>query len=424
MLVFEQVNGFFNANFYFDYENKFPCEAWFILVLFVMYLLSYFFFVKKSKTSNLNFLSILDIVSQSLIFTGFKSVLILVSVVIISKVINDLKIKHIAELTRVCMVVQVWFKENQLVIFAVTNVFIFFFCLTIYPLFETFLAHIFVLGLYCIVYFILYYKVPVIEIFLCLFFSYRLVFSTISVSYVCIILGFLYIYFLLESLGFTEIFSEFLQEFIEGKKILDNHKDNEFKDFMVMERACLLYLALFISLPLLNNSGAIEFFNLSPQYENVFDCIKLIVYVFMLVGFLVNLIIIWIFNPKMKTLMKAASTCATCVGAVCTLVLATDSVVDKAIGGTKEPGRNPVIRGIQFSTYQCEAATKNDLQLAKDHWGVFGTRPPVVAGTNVVDPGQTFDRLCNHTTPEQKALWSYHRGNVPPTPGKSWFPKN
>ncbi len=88
-----------------------------------------------------------------------------------------------------------------------------------------------------------------------------------------------------------------------------------------LEGACLLYLALFVSLPLFNNSGTIEFFNVSPEYESLFDCIKLLVCIFMLVGFLINLIIIWIFNPKMKTLMKTASTCATCVG--CCLYLGT-----------------------------------------------------------------------------------------------------
>lgn len=113
-----------------------------------------------------------------------------------------------------------------------------------------------------------------------------------------------------------------------------------------------LLSTLCISLPLFNNSGTIEFFNVSPQYESVFDCIKLIVCIFMLVGFLVNLIIIWIFNPKMKT----AS--ATCVGGVCTLVLAADSVVDKAIGGTKEPDRNIVIRGIQYNTYRSKLQRK------------------------------------------------------------------
>ena len=48
------------------------------------------------------------------------------SVAIFAKVIDDLKIKYIVKLTNICMLIQVWFKENQRLIFAVVNVLIFF----------------------------------------------------------------------------------------------------------------------------------------------------------------------------------------------------------------------------------------------------------------------------------------------------------
>ncbi len=126
MFIFKKLDAIFNTNFYLYYENNFSCDASFILVLFVFCLVSYIFFVKKSRTLNLIFFFILENVSQALIFSCFKSVLILVLVGIFAKVIHDLKIKHIVELTRVCMLIQVWFKENQHLLFAVVNVLIFF----------------------------------------------------------------------------------------------------------------------------------------------------------------------------------------------------------------------------------------------------------------------------------------------------------
>ena len=269
---------------------------------------------------------------------------------------------------------QKFLKINQHLIFGFFNVFLFLSALTVFPFWDVFLVFNFWGDFYLIFYILISLKFPIVEVVFFLIFILRLYFGLISPIYVYAGLCLVYFFFILESLNAFVSIRLFFSEIISDRKIFLSHQKDEFLNFFILEKQYVILLFFFLILPRIFREEFLNFVSTNESLSTYCDIILFFCYVSILINVLNNFIIIFICNPKMGAKGTMVNTCATCVVAVGTAVMAGDCIIDRAIGGIKEPGGNIVIRGVQRYNYQCEARTSADLCAVKDYINISNGR--------------------------------------------------
>jgi hypothetical protein len=308
-------------------------------------------------------------------------------------------------------------KENQHIIFAVFNIFLFVGSLTVFSFWDVFFVFNFWGDLYILFYVAISLNFPIIELIFGLVFLLRLYFNLISWLLIFGALFFLYLYYVLDAFNVFLKMRIFFSDIFSDRKTFIFHQREEFLPFYILEKQSIVLLFFFLVVPRIFKDEFLFFFETNKEVATYFDIILFLSYGSILMNVLISFIIIFVCNPKMGAKAQIINVCSTCIIAIGTGVLATDVVVDRSIGGVKEPGDGIVVRGVQRYYFNCEARTSADVRAVKDYISISNGRPvPLLPHTRIANTSAIHTYFINNLTPEQKIRLEYNQTGKFPFP--------
>ena len=140
--------------------------------------------------------------------------------------------------------------------------------------------------------------------------------------YVYAVLFFTYVYFVLEAFNFFIQIRLFFSEIVSDRKIFVFHQKDEFLPFYILEKQYVVLLFFFLVLPRIFREEFLELLSKNESLSDYCDIVLFLSYMSIFMNVIINFIIIFVCNPKMGAKGQFVNTCATCVMAVGTAVIA------------------------------------------------------------------------------------------------------
>ena len=308
---------------------------------------------------------------------------------------------------KLCKKIQNFFKNNQLPIFLIVNSALFFLLASFFEPIVCLIVHVLWLNFFFIFYICYKIKLPVLE-FLVIFsvFIRFLVFGEFYKNLILFVLFFWYVLCVLDAIGIFNNIKIFFSEIQKDLVILKGHKEDEFSFFYIMERQYVFFLILFFIVPLTVSLPGLQFTHvLNSNEEEILLYIKVYSYAFICISMMINIIIVYLFNPG--TGHKTVVACLSCVGGVAAVggvcVSYTDSVWHRATSGVVEPGvHRRDVRIAQTIAFGAIVATAEGVKTVKVYREIFSNPLPVYPGTNTANTAEMQRALIQDTTPDQK----------------------
>lgn len=308
------------------------------------------------------------------------------------------------DLTLLCKRLQKFFNENQTFLFILVNFIVFLlisFCFD--PIFCL-IIHVLWLDVYLFFYLMYIFKFPVVHLVLMISIFGRLfVAGFFSKILVCAALLGYFVFSCMDLLGVFNFIKTYIKIIQDDQIKLLNHKKTEFLFFYVLEQQYIVLLIISVLVPGIFMELGLNFdLNLNEQ-DFIFH-LNLYTYSFIMVITVINLIVIWFFNPG--PMLKTAAACFGCIGGAAAVGAAyvqhQDSVWDRATGGIREPGPSDSVASAQISVFKARITTAEGIRQAKVYREIFPHPLPTHPGTDVVNNYEVSRALVEDTTPLQK----------------------
>ena len=202
-------------------------------------------FNKKSFFHSLKFSQIfVELVNFELttfLIIGFVSFLIIIAV---KKAVAFFHLNKTLVLGQF-KIFQTFLKENQHIIFAVFNIFLFVVSLTIFPFWDVFFVFNFWGDIYLLFYVTISLNLPIMEIIFGLIFLLRLYFNLVSWLLIYSALFFIYLYYVLDAFNVFLKMRTFFSEIFSDRKTFIFHQREEFLPFYILEKQYIVLLFFF-----------------------------------------------------------------------------------------------------------------------------------------------------------------------------------
>jgi len=318
-------------------------------------------------------------------------------------------------LTLLCKQLQNFLNDNQTPLFIIVNALVFLGLSFSFDPTICVIVHIIWLDLYFLFYFLYIINFPIVQVVLICSLLFRIfVFGLFSKTVLCLVLFGVYILSCMDQLGFFNSLKTTVAVLQNDQLKLLNHKKTEFLFFYVLEQQYVVLLILSILVPGTLREVGVQF-DLSISEQDFLFHIYFYAYSFIMVITIINLIVVWFFNPG--PFLKTAAACIGCVGGVAAgasaYVQYQDSVWDRATGGIREPGPSKAVADAQLSVFNARIATAEGVKQAKIYREIFPNPLPVSPGTNIVNNYEVSRALIEDTTPFQKERINQMLGRNP-----------
>lgn len=266
------------------------------------------------------------------------------------------------------------------------------------------IVHVLWLDVYLFFYLMYIFKFPVVHLVLIISIFGRLfVAGFFSKILVCAALFGYFVFSCMDLLGVFNSIKTYIKIIQDDQIKLLNHKKTEFLFFYVLEQQYVVLLIISVLVPGIFMELGLNF-DLNLNEQDLIFHLNLYTYSFIMVITVINLIVIWFFNPG--PMLKTAAACFGCIGgaaaAGAAYVQHQDSVWDRATGGIREPGNSDSVASAQISVFKARITTAEGIRQAKVYREIFPHPLPTHPGTDVVNNYEVSRALVEDTTPLQK----------------------
>ena len=307
-------------------------------------------------------------------------------------------------LTLLCKRFQNFLNDNQVAIFFLVNLLVFLGLSCLFDPIVCLIVHVLWLDVYFLFYLFFILELPIVQVVLIASLIFRaLVFGFYNSSMIYLALGLFYVLCWADEFGLFDSVRAYIQTLKEDQAKLLNHKKTEFTYFYVLEQQYLVLLIAGLLLPGIVSEVGLNF-TLNIAQEDFLLHVNFYMYSFIMVISVINLLVIWFFNPG--PLLKTAAACLGCIGGVAGVgafyVGYQASVWDRATGGIREPGPSNAVAEAQLAAYKARITTAQGIKQAKIYREIFPGAFPLHPGTNIVNNAEVGRALVEDTTPLQK----------------------
>lgn len=308
------------------------------------------------------------------------------------------------DLIILCKRLQNFLNDNQTFLFIGVNFVVFLLVSFCFDPFICLIVHVLWLDVYLFFYLMHVFNFPVVHIvlissifvklFIGGFFSNTLIYAALF--------GY-FVFSCMDLLGVFDSIKTYIVIMQDDQIKLLNHKKTEFLFFYVLEQQYIVFLIVSVLVPGIFMELGLNF-NLNLNEQDFIFHLNLYTYSYIMVITVINLIVIWFFNPG--PMLKTAAACFGCIGGAAATGAAyvkyQDSVWDRATGGVREPGPSDAVASAQVSVYNARITTAEGIRQAKVYREIFPHPLPTHPGTNIVNNYEVSRALVEDTTPLQK----------------------
>lgn len=218
---------------------------------------------------------------------------------------------------------------------------------------------------------------------------------------------FLVLFFKVKKTPVMDKIKKFQQKLVVSQEIIQTHYKTELYLFCILKKQTLWFTLLFFILQyvlVIDVCGAFYLFN--PLIGSTFVVFKFLVQTSLTIVFLVDILVITVFNPgsggaEAKIAVYALGVSSVGVGLAG--YTAYNTAVDAALSTTVDPNSSSLTQSIQMSRQNFTSRSAHGNLVGKTFLNVMKTGPILYPGTNEIDVVSSLHFLKNHLPKEKQA---------------------